>query len=322
MDETRYQTIAQLRAEGLGALRISKRLKMAKSQVQQVFARLDGEAAARNGQGHEPTPAATTAAVPLAALALGDETQARAGLNPATIAAYVEALSEGAQFPPVVLFTQGDECFWIGDGYHRIAAARQVGFTTIRAEVRPGSKREALFCAIGSNIRHGRPRTNADKRKAVDLMLRDTEWGTWSDNQIAKHCGVTHPFVGDVRRSLEPVTSDGGQRTYINKYGQEATMNTRRIGATPGTTARPPRPRRRPEPPALSPQESETRRWYLLVAGLRQVVTDFAHSGGLEPLLALWTPAQRTRAKDELGQLREQLDRLDAQLPAEDRLDG
>jgi ParB-like nuclease domain len=183
------------------------------------------------------TPAVTTADVPLEELAIGEETQARARLNPATVEEYAEAMREGVLFEPVALFTQGDEPYWVADGFHRIKAARQVGFTTIAALVRQGSKREALLYACAANATHGLPRTNADKRKAVETLLRDDEWGTWSDNHIAQHCGVSQPFVSQLRASLKTVISDDGQRTYVTKHGTVATMATARIGTRAATTA-------------------------------------------------------------------------------------
>jgi hypothetical protein len=50
--------------------------------------------------------------------------------------------------------------------------------------------------------KHGKPLTNEDKRRVVTRMLADAEWGQWSDNTIAKHCGVAHSFVAKVRTSL------------------------------------------------------------------------------------------------------------------------
>lgn len=207
--------------------------------AQQVRAEATAQAeAAPNGQGEAPAPpAARIEDVPLEAINLLSQfsggrgvTQAREkGLDHETVDKYAEARAAGAHFPPVVLFREGN-LYWIGDGYHRIAMARKVGATTIQAEVRRGTQRDALLYACGANTRHGLPRTNADKRRAVDTLLRDPKWSTWSNGKIARHCEVTPQFVGDRRRALETVSSDDGRRTYINKYGQEATMDTARIG--------------------------------------------------------------------------------------------
>jgi hypothetical protein len=82
----------------------------------------------------------------------------------------------------------------------------------------------------------------------------------------------------------------------------------------------PTRPRHRdPTPPVEVPS---TRRWYVLVAACTNAFLDFGHSGGLEPLLEVWTSEERTRARGELGRIRDQLDRLDAAMVAVDSPNG
>lgn len=90
---------------------------------------------------------------------------------------------------------------WLADGFHRVAAAKQAGLADIEAIVHDGGRREALLHAVGANARHGLRRTNADKRRAVEMMLADPEWCARSDNWIAGKCGVSHTFVGTVRTS-------------------------------------------------------------------------------------------------------------------------
>jgi hypothetical protein len=275
---------------------------------------------APNGSGLDPTPPAA----PIVEVSQTEppgfglsDTQARVRLDPAVIDEYAEAMTEGAIFPPVVLFSEGD-LYWIGDGHHRIKAARQVGYTAIKAEVREGGQREALLYACGANASHGLRRTNADKRKAVDTMLRDPEWSKWSNGATARHCGATPQFVGDRRRVLETVSSDNGQRTYTTKHGTVATMDTSRIGtrAAPPAAARTPR-RRAPQPTDEVPV---TRSWYYFTAGLQQVIHDFARDGGVKPLLEIWTAEERDRARAQLAKHRDQIDRLEAAITAFDPL--
>ena len=66
--------------------------------------------------------------------------------------------------------------------------------------MRPGTERDALLFSISCNGAHGLPRTNADKRKAVLLLLADAEWGQWSDGQIARRCQVSQVFVSKLRK--------------------------------------------------------------------------------------------------------------------------
>jgi hypothetical protein len=68
--------------------------------------------------------------------------------------------------------------------------------------VRTGSRRAAMLFSVGANAAHGMRRTNADKRRAVETLLADAEWAAWSDNQIAKACGVSDHFVGALQTYL------------------------------------------------------------------------------------------------------------------------
>jgi hypothetical protein len=107
--------------------------------------------------------------------------------------------SEGVwRFPPVVVFDDGAS-LWLADGRQRCQAAEQAGLGEILAEIRSGSERDALLFAISANTDHGLPRTTADKRKAVTLLLADGEWSQWSDREIARRCQVSNHFVTKLR---------------------------------------------------------------------------------------------------------------------------
>jgi len=114
---------------------------------------------------------------------------------------YAEAMKAGSEFPPVVVFHDG-ETHWLADGYHRHAAATSAKAETITADVRQGALRDAVLYAAGANATHGLRRTNDDKRRAVETLLRDAEWSQWSDNEIARRCGVSQPFVSAQRRQV------------------------------------------------------------------------------------------------------------------------
>lgn len=125
-------------------------------------------------------------------------TQVRASKVPAAVQDYAEAMREGAIFPPVVVFQNGSS-LWLADGFHRLEAASLAGQHKIAADLRQGTLREALIYALASNSSHGLRMTNADKRKAVGMALDDAELSQWSDREIARWCGVTHPFVAKLR---------------------------------------------------------------------------------------------------------------------------
>jgi hypothetical protein len=60
---------------------------------------------------------------------------------------------------------------------------------------------------------HGLRRTTEDKQTAVRAMLNDDEWVLLGDRTIAEKCGVTHGFVGDVRKELASNASSPAAKT-------------------------------------------------------------------------------------------------------------
>jgi hypothetical protein len=125
----------------------------------------------------------------------------RAEMRVETVNDYATDMLDGATFPPVVVFHDGAD-FWLADGFHRVEATRKIGHDTIAAEIRDGSARDAVLYGVGSNASHGLRRTQADKRRAVERLLKDPEWARWSDRQIAEAAKVDHKTVGKVRREL------------------------------------------------------------------------------------------------------------------------
>jgi hypothetical protein len=99
-----------------------------------------------------------------------------------------------------------------------------------------------VLYATSCNL-HGVSLSNRDKRRRAMTLLEDPEWSQWSDNHIARHCGLSQAFVSAQRRSLKTVLSENGAsapttRTYTNKYGQTRTMDVGQIGRKVSETPR------------------------------------------------------------------------------------
>ena len=186
--------------------------------------------------------------------------QQRVSMDREKVAEYAELYGEGRDLGRLVVF-QTDEGLLLADGFHRLEAARTIGLHTLPCTVSQGSQRDAILFATSCNL-HGKALSNQDKRKRVTTLLTDPEWSSWSDNHIARHCGVAQSFVSKLRHdmslnseiseettspSLNSEISDKGidvslhseirengpvptRRTYTNRYGQVSTMNTRAIG--------------------------------------------------------------------------------------------
>ena len=151
--------------------------------------------------------------------------QMRVEMRAETVNDYAEAMLNDADFPPVILYHDGTD-YWLGDGYHRVAAARKIECETIKAEVREGTARDAILCGVGANATHGLQRTQADKRRAIERLMSDPEWARWSDRKIAEAVKVDHKTVAKVRRELS-----GEIPTAPNLSGEIPTRNGKPSGS-------------------------------------------------------------------------------------------
>jgi hypothetical protein len=159
-------------------------------------------------------------------------TQPREGIDESIAREYgaqMEANGIGS-FDPVIIFYDGQD-YWLADGFHRVQGAKNFGIRNIRADIRQGTRRDAVLFSTGANGKHGLRRTNADKRRAVITMLQDEEWRQWSDRRIAAHCYVSHQFVSNLRAEFEaenPTVNSGQSR----QGADGRTINVTNIGST------------------------------------------------------------------------------------------
>jgi len=156
-------------------------------------------------------------------------TQIRANIDQDCVNDYADAL---AQLPPIDVFHDGQD-YWIADGFHRLAAHEKAGKKRIKCEVTSGGLRDAMLAAIGANVAHGLRRTNADKRHAVTMLLRDEEWSRWSDREVARRAGVSNMTASRIRAELSQSDSskarkgaDGKTRKVPKRKAPKAKIST------------------------------------------------------------------------------------------------
>ena len=141
--------------------------------------------------------------VPLDQLRLDGGTQPRAHLDEAISREYRDDIKAGAIFPPIGVVYDGTD-YWVWDGFHRVDAHKKAHRDTIQCEVRQGTRRDAVLLAAGANSGHGLRRSIDDKQRAVTHILSDAEWSMWSDQEIARRCGVGASMVGSMRKKIAP----------------------------------------------------------------------------------------------------------------------
>lgn len=181
-------------------------------------------------------------------------TQPRAYIDDQTVENYAESLTEGEALPPIVVFYDGTD-YWLADGYHRYYAAEKLTWKTYPCEIHQGTRRDAVLYSVGANSVHGLPRSNGDKRRSVETLVKDEEWGKWSNCEIARRCAVAESFVRKVK-------GEGGNDTshcakYVHpKTGNTTKMNTANIGKSKQGIASPkPAPVTPPTPPSPVTEE-------------------------------------------------------------------
>ncbi len=140
--------------------------------------------------------------ISLGSIRLDGGTQTRVNLDKDVVEEYAENMAGdgAAAFPPVIVFHDEQNDYWLADGFHRVAAAQNIGISDIAADVREGSRFDAFTYSLGANRAHGLRRTNADKRHSVTLALCEQDLCNSSDHVIADLCGVSNHLVADVRR--------------------------------------------------------------------------------------------------------------------------
>jgi ParB-like chromosome segregation protein Spo0J len=129
--------------------------------------------------------------IELSSIQIDAGTQVRAAIGENVVAEYAERMGEGAEFPPVVLFHDGNH-YYLADGFHRFMATQRLGLLEINADVRAGTKTDALWFALGANKANGHRMTAEDKSHAVRIAL--SEWPEKMQREIAEQVGC-HPSL-------------------------------------------------------------------------------------------------------------------------------
>lgn len=216
-------------------------------------------------RGHEPRSHGLPVRLELHQLRLDPDIQPRTQLNVTRYEEYAEGLRADppVRLPPVDVFLDEADVYWLADGWHRREAHVLAGRSHIWARIHRGARRDAILFAVGANATHGLHRSNADKRRAVSRLLADNEWRQWSNREIARRCRVDESLVRDMRQELSAVlpqiheaTSPPQPRT-VRRGGTTYTMDTARIGRTQETPQQEARKQERREEVAkrLSPRE-------------------------------------------------------------------
>lgn len=165
--------------------------------------------------------------VPVTYITADSELLCREHVNEKKVERYAQLMSEGAQFPPVDVFNDGN-AYYLADGFHRLAAMKSMPYTSAVVRVFNGSKREALLHAIKANSNHGSLRTKAESKLCIVRLLQDPEWSQWSNREIARIVGVNEKTVRNNRATICGKSAD----TVSRKVKRNGTVYEQKIATS------------------------------------------------------------------------------------------
>lgn len=177
-------------------------------------------------------------------------TDVRSEINEDIVTEYAADIKKGDKFPPMVVFDTKDGLL-LANGFHRLFGYERQGWKSSICDVRTGKRSDAIKFALGSNTDHGLRRTNADKRRAVEIALK--EFPDSSDRVIADICAVSHPFVAEIAKgSGGNVTTSNGKKPNKSQESEPVKRKGKdgkkyKAPARPSASLPPKRPE---EPPA------------------------------------------------------------------------
>ncbi len=120
------------------------------------------------------------------------------------VADYEGALTNGDKLPPAKgIFVYDLNICKVFDGIHTTTARYNLGMIPVPVLLQLGTSTDADIAAASANHSNGARRTNADKRNAVKILLRNPELGCLTNNRLAEIAKVSAQLVEDVRIELE-----------------------------------------------------------------------------------------------------------------------
>jgi len=124
----------------------------------------------------------------------------REELDKSLVVQYKENLSIIIDENPIIIYDT-PLGLHLSDGFHRLASARQLNWTKIKAIVKKGSVQEAYAAACLANLKHGKPLSRKERKKAIQEYIKLKV--KLSNVLIASDIGVSEITIRRNRRELE-----------------------------------------------------------------------------------------------------------------------
>ena len=135
------------------------------------------------------------------------------------IAEYKENFDAIQESSPIIVFETA-KGFLLVDGFHRLKAAEQLNLDRIKAEIKQGSVQEAYAYACLANLKHGKPLTKDERKKAICEYIKLNV--QLSNVKISLDAGTSDDTIRLYRQELESKgeIEPQGKRVGINGVTQ------------------------------------------------------------------------------------------------------
>jgi ParB-like chromosome segregation protein Spo0J len=139
---------------------------------------------------------------------------------------HVASLMESVQdWPPIAVVQVGGRTVLL-DGFHRLAAAQNLGRTLIDATlVDSPADGDLRALAFVLNATHGRPLSLTDRRAEAARLLRRV--AETSDREIGRQCGLSQPTVAKIRAELEAGAQIEQTEVRVGRGGYQYAVGSR-----------------------------------------------------------------------------------------------
>jgi hypothetical protein len=128
-------------------------------------------------------------------------------------------------WPPLKVVPRGDQ-YVLVDGFHRFAAAQNLGLETVPVEILGSPDDDDLHgLAFALNAIHGRPLTLSDRRAFAGRLLQAHP--DWSEREIARRAGLVQPTIAKIRQELERSDTIQPTESRVGRDGRNYTVPSR-----------------------------------------------------------------------------------------------
>ena len=158
--------------------------------------------------------------LPIHDIAINDHLQVRKKLKDTVIQQYRSTyLTNTSAMPPVKVVRTEEGALLLVDGWHRMAALKDLGWPYVDAEVIEGTFQDAVVAASQANLTHGLSLTKEEKLQAFKVYMREKQYQ--KPGRDGKRMKGTYKTLREIAIDLHGVVQHTTIRNWIKRYSHD-----------------------------------------------------------------------------------------------------